>query len=161
MRKIFPYLLLNIVVSAVTVITILLIWESNHRLPEPQHQADLPRLENQTAATATLPPIKEKTIEIQVVVGSGDINNERVQFISVSQSPVNLQGWELIDDDKNSYVFPSITIFPGGVINLFSKGGVDTAIELFWNKAEPIFSSGEMIRLKDAAGSKRAEYRVP
>ncbi len=103
----------------------------------------------------------EKTIEIQVVVGPGDIKNERVQLISVSQSPVNLLGWELIDDDKNSYFFPSVTIFPGGGINLFTRGGVDTAIELFWNQPEPIFSSGELIRLKDAAGNKRAEFRVP
>jgi len=161
MRKIFPYLLLNIAVSAVTVLAVLMIWEANHKLPQPQGEGDLSILENQALPTATLPPMDEKTIEIQVVVGPGDIKNETVQLISVSQSPVNLLGWELIDDDKNSYFFPSVTIFPGGGINLFTRGGVDTAIELFWNQPEPIFSSGELIRLRDAAGNKRAEFRVP
>ena len=161
MRKLFPYLLINIVVSAATVTAVLLIWNATHRIPEMQGQAEMPLTEIQSLPTPTLPPLDEDTVEIILVVGAGDISSERVQLNSVSQSPVNLQGWELEDEDKNVFLFPSFTIFPEGAILLYSKAGVNTANELFWNQPEAVFSSGERIRLSDAAGNLRFEYRVP
>lgn len=161
MRKILPYLLLNFAVSALAVWLVLMIWEANHKMPEAQTKSGLSGSEIQFFPTMTQPSVDEKTIQIQLVVGAGDIRYERVQLVSVAQSPVNLLGWELTDSDKHSYVFPSVTLFPAGGIELYTKGGVNTAVELYWNLGEPVYTSGEMIRLKDASGNKRAEYKVP
>lgn len=161
MRKIIPYLVLNFAVSALAVWAVLMIWEANHKIPEPQGAAAQTESGFQTLPTMTQPPVNEKTIQIQLVVGTGDIRSERVQLVSESQNPVNLLGWELTDSDKHSFIFPSVTIFPGGGIELYAKAGVNTAVELYWNLAEPVFISGEMIRLKDASGNTRTEYKVP
>ncbi|HNR03005.1 MAG TPA: lamin tail domain-containing protein [Anaerolineaceae bacterium] len=161
MRKILPYLLLNFAVSALAVWVVLMIWEANHKLPEQQAGAPLFTSQPQVFPTLTPLPLDAKTIQIQLVVGMGDIRNERVQLVNASESPLNLLGWELTDNEKHSYTFPSVTLFPGAAIDVYTKGGVNTAVELYWNLAEPIFASGDDIRLKDAGGNTRAEYQVP
>ncbi len=160
MRKILPYLLLNFAVSALAVWIVLMIWEANHKLPESS-AVSIPTINEVKSPAVTQPPLDEKTIQIQLVVGMGDIRSERVQLTSASQTPVNLLGWALIDDDKNRYIFPSVTLFPGAAIELYTKGGVNTADALFWNLAEPVYTSGEKILLKDTAGNTRSEYEVP
>lgn len=161
MRKIFPYLLLNFAVSALAVWVVLMVWEANHKLPETQPGAVSSTGAIQSLPTLTQPPMDAKTVEIQLVVGAGDIRSERVLLVSVSQSPVNLLGWELRSSDKNSFLFPSVTIFPEGEIELYTKGGVNTADELYWNRAEPVYGSGETLQLVDASGNTRTEYNVP
>lgn len=161
MRKILPYLLLNFVVSALAVWIVLMIWEANHKLPEIQGGAVVTGGEALSLPTMTLPPVDEETIQIRLVIGMGDIRSERVQMVSVSKSPVNLLGWELSDSDRNIFFFPSVTLFPDGEIELYTKGGVNTSNELYWNLAESVYDSGEMIRLRDAAGNLRAEYKIP
>ena len=160
MRKILPYLLLNFAVSALAVWIVLMVWEANHQIPNIP-AADQTVTRETKSPTITPPPLDEKTITIQLVMGRGDIRSERVQLVSASPSPVNLQGWELVDEDKNRYQFPSVTLFPGAAIELYTKGGVNTAGELFWNREEPVYISGEKILLKDTSGNIRSEYQVP
>lgn len=161
MRKILPYLVLNFVVSAAAVLLVLVIWDNTHKAPAAQESPEGSISISVAQPTSTLPPMNEKTIEVQTVIGPGDIENERVQLVSVSQYPVNLQGWELTDGKEDHYVFPYVTIYPGGGINLYTKAGTDSSIELYWKKPAAIWSSGEEILLRDTAGNTRAEYLIP
>lgn len=161
MRKIFPFVLLNIVVSAVTVLAVLMIWEATHHVAVPGGLSPLTTPAGQYPIGVTQPPTDVATIVIQAVIAAGDVNNERVEFASVSQAPINLLGWELQAGEANRFVFPSVTIFPDGDITIFSRAGVNTSAELFWGRAEAAFSRGELVRLVDAAGNTRSEYRVP
>lgn len=161
MRKIFPYLILNFVVSAAAVLLVLVIWDNTHKAPAVQDAPNGSVSFSVARPTSTLPPMDEKTIEVQTVIGPGDIESERVLLASDSQNPVNLQGWELTDGKEDRYVFPSVTIYPGGGINLYTKAGTDSSIELYWKKPAPIWSSGEEILLRDTAGNTRATYLIP
>ncbi len=132
-----------------------------HNKPEPIipfTEAEVPVYEQ---LQSTLPAKDEPTVEIQLVVGVGELDYERVQLVSVSDVPVELTGWELTDGKDLVYTFPSVKLYPGGSIHLFSKAGTDTSIELFWKKPAAIWSSGDKIELIDPAGNTRAQYSVP
>lgn len=161
MRKIFPYLILNIIVSAVTVMVVLAIWQK-------AQQASLEREFSRTTATlepvrsqSTLPPLSIDTIEIQTIVGIGDLENERVQLVSVAKEVVDLSGWGISGGKGQVYRFPAVKLYPGGSINLFSKSGVDTSIALYWNQPTAVWMSGDKVKLIDPDGNTRSEYRIP
>lgn len=160
-RRILPYLVLNMIVSAVTVLLVLVIWQQTHK--EPARQAPQQAAEKPVAAqpASTLPPLDEDTVEIQMVVGAGDIEYERVQLVSASENPVEMTGWQLSDGRGNVYTFPSFKLYPGGSVNLFTAAGADTSIELYWNRAEAIWESGRTVELADSDGNRRAKYRIP
>lgn len=161
MRKILPYLILNIIVSAATVLVVLTVW---NKTQQKQLERSLPRAtETQVRAESqsTLPALDVETVVIGGVIGAGDIENERVQIISVADMPVDLRGWELTDGKGRYFFFPAIKLYPGGSINLFSRSGVDTAIELYWRQPLAIWSSGDVVELADPDGNTRSEFRIP
>lgn len=100
-------------------------------------------------------------IEILAVVGVGDLGSERVQLLGVGDGSLSLAGWLLKDEDGHAYTFPNITLFPGGAVNLYTKAGVDTVVDLFWSEPAAMWESGEVVTLLDADGNEQAAYRVP
>jgi hypothetical protein len=161
MRKILPYLLINFLVSAAAVVIVLLIWESTHKTPKLTPQPYPPALQAELTPWATLPARDKPTIEIQVVVGAGDLSNERVQLVCASEEPIDLLGWVLSDGESNEFTFPEVRVYPGGSIYLYTRAGANSSVELFWGKANPVWSSQARILLKDHAGNLRSEYQVP
>ena len=161
MRRLFSFILLNIIVSAVTVLIVLMIWDATHRVIPAQELALGSTADVQSPITETLPPAAEGTIVIQTVIGAGDLVRERVELASVSQAPVNLQGWQLAGEGSNRFVFPSVTVFPEGELSLFTQAGVNTSGELFWGLAAAAFSPGELVQLIDSSGTVRSQYRIP
>jgi len=161
MRKILPYLLINFLVSAAAVVLMLWIWDSTHKTPKITPQSYPPLVETNLTPWTTLPAPAAPTIEIEVVVGAGDLNNERIQMVCVSDEPVDLLGWVLSDGVSYEYTFPAVKLYPGGGIYLYTRSGVNTSVELFWGLPNPIWSSGSKIQLSDYEGNPRAEYLVP
>ncbi len=162
MRKIIPYLLLNFVVSAAAMLLVLLIWNWTHPTPAPVTLAlATPTPVAVLATPLQAIPINEKTMRIQVVAGVGDVANEQVSLLSESTLPIDLQGWKLVDDDSNEFIFPLMTIFPGGGVTVHSMNGVNDSSDLFWASADPIWSSGETASLYDASGNLRSSYKIP
>ena len=163
MRKILPYLLLNIFVSALTMLAVLLIWNATHKSADknlPVHLSD-DLINIVTPTEIPLPSLDADTLSIQTVIGTGDINNERVQIKSVSVVPLSLKGWRLVDGNKTVYTFPMIFIYPGGGLNLFTKAGMDTSIELYCGKSASVWKNGETVVILDSAGNERATYLIP
>lgn len=163
MRRILLYLALNFIVSALAVFMVLVIWDLSHKTPVSRQffekeSTTIPTVDNQALV---FPALDDKTIEIQTIVGVGDILNERVLLISVSNSPINLSGWSLIDEDQSVFTFPDLTIFPGGGLNLYSKAGVNSAIDLFWEQPGAVWESGETATLLDPGGNKRFGFVIP
>jgi hypothetical protein len=161
MRKILPYLILNIIVSAATVLVVLTIWQ---KAQQRQIERSLPRA-TETAvrleSQSPLPALDAETVVIGGVIGAGDLANERVQLISVADAPVDLSGWELTDGKGRYFFFPAVKLYPGGSINLFSRSGVDTSIELYWRQPLAIWASGDVVELADPDGNTRSEFRIP
>lgn len=161
MRRLLPYLILNIIVSAATVLIVLTVWQ---KVQLKAMQKELPQKTEtpiRMESLSTLPPIDVQTVIIEAVIGAGDIENERVQLVNVASDPVDLSGWELTDGKGRYYFFPAIKLYPGGSINLYSKSGTDTSIELHWKQPLAIWASGDVVELNDPEGNSRTEYRIP
>jgi len=100
-------------------------------------------------------------VDIVTVVGAGDLNSERVQLRGLSDGTLSLTGWRLQDEDGNSYLFPQITLFGSGAVDVYSTRGVDTVVALYWNSGQSIWETGETVTLLDDAGNIQATYTVP
>ena len=163
MKKLLPYLLLNIIVSALTMFLVLVIWNKVHPLPVFNVSSDqnTSQIENSKKTPNVIPALDQPVIEIQAVIVPGSLASERVLIHSISAIEINLTGWTVVNGSGDKYTFPSLTLFPGGVIALYTRGGENTALELYWGLSEPAWKSGSMVTVTDSSGNIRAEYTIP
>jgi len=163
MKKLFPYLVLNVVVSALTMLIVLLIWNKTHPAAATVSQINHTLNANPTSSTPTqsLPPLDEQVVEVQSVIVPGDLESERVLIRSVSDSALQLTGWVVSNSKGQEYSFPSLTLYPGGVIALYTKSGTDTALEMYWGLDKAAWKNGATVTISDPAGNVRVEYDIP
>lgn len=163
LKKLLPYLLLNVIISALTMFLVLVIWNRTHLSVEvvsPQNQS-LPQVKLSTTATSTLPPLEQPVVEIQAVIVPGVLESERVLIRSVSSSTLNLTGWKVSNGNGQDFTFPPLTLFPGGAVALYSRSGQNTANEIYWGLTQAAWSNGAKVTLSDYEGNIRVEYTIP
>ncbi|MRR29323.1 lamin tail domain-containing protein, partial [bacterium] len=114
-----------------------------------------------TTGTTQLPPLTEKTVEIQSVFMPGEVNYEKINLKNVGQVPIDMTGWTLSNGSQDKFTFPALTIYPEGAVDVFSIAGVNTAVELFWNAPEAIWKPGGKAILLDSSGQERSRYQIP
>jgi LysM repeat protein len=107
------------------------------------------------------PPVSNDQVEIVAVFGAQDLTSERVQIRGRGDMTLSLTGWRLLDDDGNVYIFPQITLFGSGAVDVYSTAGVDTVVALYWNSGKAVWETGETVTLTDDAGKIQATYIVP
>ena len=165
MKKLLPYLILNIIVSAITMLIILLIWDSAH--PNQKLTQIAPILSQEVIQntpppeTIALPPIEQAVLEIQAVIVPGDLETERVLIRNVYSEAVSLQGWQVKNATGDTFTFPILTLYPGGSVSLYSRSGGNTALELYWGLTRAAWKSGVTVIVLDSQGNQRAEYLIP
>lgn len=174
-KQILPYLLLNIVVSALTTLAVLWGWERTRQASPPTNDppeneiSSAPKLTTTSpqqpplsvaVAEPTLIPLDQIVIEIENVFGVGDINNEVVRLKRLGDGELSLAGWLLRNQRGNSYTFPNLN-FITGAIEVYTRVGVDTVIELHWGREQAAWRAGEMVQLFDSEGNLRASYQIP
>jgi len=173
----FVFILINILVSAVTTLAVLWLWEQAHPRPEIALSSTLPeenRVDAQADPTAQVNgdtnPAPEPTlafissnpdVTIRTIVGAGNLEVEYVEILNQSEGPVDMTGWQLTDEQSNTFSFPTLILNSGGAIKILSKKGTDTVIELYWQEDTAVWQSGETARLQDAAGEIVATYSIP
>ena len=160
MRLVLPFLLLNVVISAVTMVIVLLIWQAAHPMPILPSAG----FSSNTVPSATTRPAAsyaDQMVEITAVIGAGDINFEAITLKNAGKSAVDMNGWTLRDGKGDQYTFPAFTVFPSGAFQVFSRSGVNTSLELYWGLASAVWSSGAKVMLYDPSGVKRQEFPVP
>ncbi|WP_303774357.1 lamin tail domain-containing protein [Anaerolinea thermophila] len=168
------YLLLNVLVSAATMLAVLYAWERTHG----RAQSILPVFPTPVAAQATVtptappPPVEaapsptpytgEPLVQIVAVIGATDPQQEYVVLKRVGEGDLNMDGWVLRDEDGNELRFPpGLTLFPNGGLLIYTRTGTDTVSELYWNRSEAVWRPGEVVTLVDPAGQVHATYTVP
>ena len=175
-KRLAFYLLINVIVSALTVLAVLWIWEKTH--PAPQI------LQNNVAATTQVisgtslpnaddlsnPPQKSQAstlaedqilVDIDGVFGVGNYELEYVLIRNLSEGSINLYQWRLTNDKGDTFIFPDLTLNKDGAVKLYSKAGINTVIELFWGSQNTIWNSGYIAVLLDNDGNVRATYEIP
>ena len=162
-RPLLSYLLINVAVSAFTMLLVLIIW---NRLNAP----NLP--EEFASSTAASPAAVSTTqgvdsallagqLQLTTIIGVGDVQNEYVLIEHIGDDDIRLADWRLTDEDGNSYTFPALELHPGASVQVFSRQGQDSVTQLFWNRTEPVWAGGEAATLLDPNGQPQATYTIP
>ena len=142
-RRVFLFLFLNILVSALVTGTILFLYD---RFVRPECTSGVGG---------------ESGVGITSVGNVGYKEAEIITLENGSEEAVVLTGWVLRDNDGAVYTFPQLTIYPGGSIKLHTGKGVDSATDLYWGLSSPAWEPGELAVLYDTQGLARAFYRIP
>jgi hypothetical protein len=164
-KRLLPYLLLNILISAATTLGVLWFWEQAH--PEEPTQARTSagtptEAPAPLAALPTLPASDETVVEIVSVFGAGDVQTEAVQIRRVGQGQLSLTGWSLQDANGNEFIFPNVNLQANGSqVDIYTRPGTNTVNQLYWGQTGSIWQSGEEAKLYDYEGNIRSTFQIP
>ena len=164
-KKTLPFILLNILVSAVTVLTVLFFWQQKNPLSkaEPTQPIITPLQGSQsptlTSPTAQIP--EGQLLRIEGVFGAGELQVEYILLRNPSDTAVDLTGWRIISDGGRNYRFPNLTLYPKGAVNIYSGPGTDTVTELHCNSDTALWVSGDVLTLFDSQGNEHTQFTVP
>lgn len=157
-RNLAYYLLLNIFVSACVTSGILFWYDRNYRaVTQPAVQQVLS--DGDVVPTANLQT--DIPVKISSIVGAGTVNAEIAVVKFEGEGQLNLTGWQLKDEDGNTFNFPQLTLYQNGAVQVHTVSGTDTVIDLYWGLRDPIWEAGEEAKLFDSQGKLRAMYPVP
>jgi LysM repeat protein len=100
-------------------------------------------------------------LNIRTVNAPGSLPEEYVEIVNDTDMSFNLQGWKLQRAGGPEYTFGDLLVFPGGNVRLYSGSGTNSTIARFWAQTAPVWSSGAVVVLINAAGERVAELTVP
>jgi hypothetical protein len=154
-RRLGPYLLINIFVSALVTGTIIYFYD---RARQAECTPPPPNLTSATSQTGDV------NVSITGVIGAGTVTDERVVIQNNGNEKLLLTGWTLGDDKGNLYTFPQspqLTLFPGATVQVHTRTGTDSPTDFYWGRSAAVWTSGELAALYDPENIARAFYRIP
>jgi len=170
-KKLIFYIILNVIVSAVTIISVLYIWEKTH-LKDVLLESD--SLSSEVSPAAGEDPSAEEgsdlLIEIGEVGGVGNLATEYIRLTRQGSDPgdtVSLQGWRLKDENNHNYLIleqsglASLDLHGQGAVNIYTKEGASNPIELYLGLSDPLWEPGETVTLLDPDGNAHDTYMIP
>ena len=101
------------------------------------------------------------TVVINSVIGAGELASERVFLSRTGKGVLLVSGWQIMDEDGNVFEFPNLELYEGGAVNLWTKTGTPTVVDLYWGLQFTVWESGETVALVDADGKLQASYKIP
>lgn len=122
----------------------------------------IPAVEGMTFEQATAAPtavVDLPRVEIRGVNGIGDLPNESVRLLN-SGGVAQMSGWTIDDGEGLIYHFPAFSLHKGAV-NVNTRSGTDTVINLFWGQSKAIWSPGKVITLRNASGVIQSTFQIP
>ena len=151
-RRLVATLLLNVFVSALVTGTIIFFYDRAHRA----------ECNTTPPIIATLPAgAEDVNVSIAGVIGPGNLNDERMVIRNDGSQEAELTGWTLTDNKGAAYTFPQLILHPGAEVQVHTASGKDSPTDLYWGRAAPVWTSGELVALYDTQSIARAFYRVP
>ncbi len=174
-QRLVFYLVLNILVSACTILTVLVIWDRLHQPADlksaPTLSATLPAglIFTVTPAPTLAQPTAPATpggplpnlIRIDNVFGVGNLDQEVVVLKRVGGGELTLTNWKLSGGHANDFVFPALTLYKDGAIQVHTGAGVNTVVDLYWGRDSAVWQVGDTVNLFDDQGHLRASYKIP
>jgi hypothetical protein len=175
LKRLLPYILLNILVSALTTLIVLTLWDRAQRpaplagqslstspamLPAPT-QTLLSASPFLPSPTPTLPSLDQAWITIAEVLAPGDVAHEAILLKRLGEGDLWLKGWRLVNPRGQAFEFPNLTLSPNGSVRIYTRRGNNTVIELYWGLETSAWQRGDKVRLLDPEGNLRAEYIIP
>lgn len=177
-KRLILYLFVNVVISACTILSILWLWDrpdkplQNLFSGKPVAVINATNVpDNSAPAVASTPePTKvarpseypKGLIKIENIVAppGGSAADEVVVLQRTGSGVLQMEGWKLEDTNGNIFTFPELQLFEDGAINIHTSAGIDTVIDLYWNKTDPVWQIGETATLLDPLGNIQATFQV-
>jgi len=113
--------------------------------------------------TATIsPPADVRITHIEYDPPGDDVAGEYVRIQNLGGRAQVMTGWTLRDLANHVFTFPSFTLAAGGTVRVWTKGGANTATDLYWGSSQAIWNNdGDTAYLRDAGGSPVHSYTYP
>lgn len=167
-NRLITYILLNILISALTTLLVLWIWDRPHRLNDQSTLVASAKATVSAMAQPTFPVVveDEKTtpVEINILIenifGAGNLNSEVVVIKNKSSGSLSLKDWRLENGRGSSFTFPNLALNPEGTVQLHSSAGIDTVNDLFWKQDTAVWQVQDQATLIDDQGTVRATYEI-
>ncbi len=170
-KKLTFYVVLNIVVSAVTILVVLYLWE-NTRLKNLLFAGPGQAAEQSLSASSldTGEETSDLMIEIGEVGGVGNLATEYVRLVqpgTAAGDTISLLDWRIRDENNNEYSIleqsglASLELHSQGAVNIYTKAGASNPIELYLGLSDPIWQPGETVTLIDPQGEIHDTYLIP
>lgn len=103
--------------------------------------------------------------ELAQVVIRGAYERENLDkeyvYLENTGGVASMAGWTLDDGDGNVYIFPNFTLYTGGGVNVYSRVGTDSVINLFWGLEASLWGGGRVATLRDASGAVQSTFEIP
>lgn len=164
-KKTLPFILVNIVVSAATMLTVLYFWQQKNPLPNTEPTQPIitliPGSQSASPITPTVQTMEGRLLRIEGVFGAGDIQVEYILLRNPGENAVDLAGWRIVSDGGRNYRFPNLTLYPKGAVSIYTGPGTDTVTELHWNSDTALWASGDQLTLFDSQGNEHTQFTVP
>ncbi len=90
----------------------------------------------------------------------GDLQTEFVYLENLG-GVATMLGWTLDDGEGNVFSFPSFTLYNGGGVNVYTRAGTNSVINLYWGFDQPLWTPGKHITLRDGQGASHSQFLVP
>jgi hypothetical protein len=149
-RRLVLYLLLNALISVLVSGAVLYFYDrANHTID--------------CSTNEVIPTLAPGSVNADIVsvTGAGALASESVNIQNNSDAALLLTGWTLKDGQGSTYTFPQVTLYPGGMVQVHTASGTNTAADLFWGLPGAVWRSGDLVALYDTQNIARAFYRVP
>ena len=170
-KKLVFYIVLNVIVSAITIIAVLFIWENTNFKNLLLDAGDSPAEDSAPAD----PSIAEEAgqdllIEIGEVSGAGNLATEFVRLVrpeSGRDETISLAGWSTRGTDNREYNIleesglATLDLHQQGAINIYTKEGASNPIELYLGLSDPVWQPGETVSLLDPDGEVHDTFIIP
>jgi hypothetical protein len=166
LKRLIPFIILNILISAATTWAVLNWWTTNRMPVSPAPSLEFipstPTTGTSSAVsnTTALPP-GVKVIEFSEASGAGSLANEMVGLRRVGEGELRMSGWRLEDGSGHRYTFPDMVLNKGGSVRIFTRAGSNTVNELYWGLKESVWVSGKTAGLYDDQANLRATFTIP
>lgn len=159
LKRVLPFLLLNMLVSAATIYGVLVYWQRAN--PEPSIATRVPTTIQPTQLPGKATPLAVSNVVIENVFGSGDLNTEYVLLRNKGAQPVNLNRWQLSGPKDEKYAFPVLNLNTNSAVRLYSRQGNSSVIELYWGASAAQWQSGDTLTLTNPDGIEQATFTIP
>jgi hypothetical protein len=72
-----------------------------------------------------------------------------------------MASWTLDDGDGHVFNFPDFTFYSKGAVDVHSRAGTNTTIDLYWGLDQAIWMPGKVIYLRNVSGDLVSSLKVP
>jgi hypothetical protein len=94
-----------------------------------------------------------RILEIESNPPGNELIGEYVLITNSTNNPIDLAHWTLRDDQKDIYTFPTYYLGSGKTVKIWTRVGVDTIDNLYWNSYAEVWNDGgDCGYLRDANG---------